>query len=46
MYLFGPSLAVALLDELFEHPAGYFPFATDAQTIDFLACQHSFSAAC
>jgi hypothetical protein len=45
-YAFGPSLAAALLDELFEHPAGYSPIALDAQTIASPACHNCFSASC
>jgi hypothetical protein len=46
MYLIASSRAAALLDELFEHPAGYFPIAQDARTIEFPSCHNSFSAAC
>jgi hypothetical protein len=40
------SLAAALLDGLFEHPArGYF-VVLDVREIEFLPCHNSFSAAC
>jgi hypothetical protein len=39
------SLAAALLDGLFEHPAWYFPVFPDVRTIEVLACQHDFSIA-
>jgi hypothetical protein len=32
-----PSLVVALLDRLFEHPVGHFPIGQDVQTIEILA---------
>src|SRR6266705_2206215 len=40
----GPSLAAALLDELFEHPAGSCPVVPDMRTIEFSAGQHRSSA--
>jgi hypothetical protein len=40
------SLAAALLNGLFEHPAWCFPIAASVQTIEVLAWQHSFSATC
>jgi hypothetical protein len=40
------SLAVALLDSLFEHPARRSPVVPDVQTGEVLACPHRFSAAC
>ena len=42
----GPSLAAALLDSLFENPAGVFSCCAHVRTIEVLACQHSFSEAC
>ena len=41
-----PSLAVALLDGLFEHPAWCSPVVLDMQTKEALACSHGFPAAC
>jgi hypothetical protein len=38
------SLAAALLDDLFEHPARCSPVVLDVQTIKFLPCHNSFSA--
>jgi hypothetical protein len=35
MYLLDPSLAAALLDELFEHPSESYPVVLDRQTIGF-----------
>jgi hypothetical protein len=40
MYLLGPSLAAALPDELFEHPAGLDLAASDVRAIQFLACHN------
>ena len=40
------SLAAALLDSLFEHPAGYIPVIPDVQTSNIPACPQSFSADC
>jgi len=40
------SLAAALLDGLFAHPAGYPPRVPDVRTNEVLACLHCFSAAC
>jgi hypothetical protein len=34
MYLLGSSLAAALLDGLFEHPAGRVPLISDVQVIE------------
>ena len=42
----GPSLAAALLDELFEHPAGSCSVDSDMGTIGFPADRPRFSAAC
>jgi hypothetical protein len=39
------TLAAALLDGLFDHPAGVLLFP-DMQAIKALLCQNSFSAAC
>ena len=39
------SLAAALLDGLFEHPARCYPVVLDVQAIEFPACYNSFSAA-
>jgi hypothetical protein len=36
------SLAAALLDDLFEHPARCSPVVLDVQTIKFLPCHNSF----
>src|SRR6266850_8216754 len=41
----GPSLAAALLDGLFEHPAWRTPVIPDVQTSEILASPQSFSAA-
>jgi hypothetical protein len=38
------SLAAALLDGLFEHPAWFPPVALDVRAIEFLPYSHSFSA--
>jgi len=38
------SLAVALLDGLFEHPARGSPAVLDVRTIEFPPCRNSFSA--
>ena len=40
------SLVAALLDEIFEHPAGHSPIAPDERTIEVPSCHKSFSAAC
>jgi hypothetical protein len=40
------SLAAALLDDLFDHPARHSPVALDTLTSKFLACLENFSAAC
>jgi hypothetical protein len=40
------SLAAALLDGLFEHPAWYSPFVQDVQAIEALLCRKGFSASC
>ena len=40
------SFAAALLDGLFEHPAGRAPVITDVQTSESPACPQSFSTAC
>jgi len=40
------SLAAALLDGLFEHPAEVFSSYPDMQAIEALLCRNSFSAAC
>jgi hypothetical protein len=40
------SLAAALLDELFEHPAWCAPVIQNIQTDEIPACRQSFSAAC
>ena len=40
------SLAVALLDDLFEHPAWYTPVITVVQTSEIKAYPECFSAAC
>jgi hypothetical protein len=45
-YAFGASLAAALLDGLFEHPARYAPVILAVGTIHFPPCHNSFSAAC
>ena len=39
------SLAAALLDGLFEHPAGCSPGVLDVGVIEFLPCHYSFFAA-
>ena len=38
------SLAAALLDGLFEHPAGYSSVVQDLWDMGFPACHNSFSA--
>ena len=38
------SLAAALLDGLFEHPAWHYPIALGVGTIEFSLCCNSFSA--
>jgi hypothetical protein len=40
--LLGSSLAAALLDDIFEQPAGYFSVVPDVQANEDLACQRSF----
>ena len=40
------SLAAALLDSIFEHPARCSPVALDLQAIEFSPCPNSFFAAC
>jgi len=45
-YLLRSSLAAALLDKLFEHPARSCPVVPDLRTIGFPAGRHHFSAAC
>jgi hypothetical protein len=40
------SLAAALLDGLFEHPAWLTPIVSEVRASEFLACPISFSAAC
>jgi len=40
----GPSLAAALLNSLFEHPAWFFPVVSDVKIRDVLAFVRSFSA--
>jgi hypothetical protein len=40
------SLAAALLDGLFEHPARCSPVVLDVRAIEFPPCYNSFSAAC
>ena len=37
------SLAAALLDGLFEHPAWHYPIALEVGTIEFSPCRNSFS---
>jgi len=44
-YALGPSLAAALRDGLFEHPAWHTPTIQDVRTSEVLACPHSVSAA-
>jgi len=39
-------LAAALLDGLFEHPAGYSSVVHDVRAIGFSVCHNSFSATC
>ena len=41
-YAFGPSLAAALLDELFEHPAGSYPVVPTCGPLDFRRAGHDF----
>jgi hypothetical protein len=38
------SLAAALLDGLFEHPARHYPIALEMVIIEFSPCHNSFSA--
>jgi hypothetical protein len=38
------SLAAALLDGLFAHPAWNYPIVLELWTIEFLPCHNSFSA--
>jgi hypothetical protein len=45
VYAFASSLAAALLDSLFEHPARGSPVALDVHAIDDPPCHNSFSAA-
>ena len=45
LYLLASSLAAALLDGLFEHPAGWTPVSTVVQTSEMQACPKCFSAA-
>ena len=40
------SLAAALLDGLFEHPARCSPVVLDVRAMEFPPCHNSFSAAC
>jgi hypothetical protein len=40
------SLAAALLDGLFEHPAGYLSVGHDLWAIGLPVCLNSFSAGC
>jgi hypothetical protein len=40
------SLTAALLDGLFEHPAGSCPVVSDMQGIGFQAGRHCFSVSC
>ena len=40
------SLAAALLNGLFEHPAWYLLLVPDVQTSNILTCHNSFSAVC
>lgn len=40
--LLGPSLAAAMLDELFEHPVDYCPIVPDGHAIEILTCLSSF----
>jgi len=42
----GISLAAALLDGLFEHPAGVAPLVPGVQAIEVLLCRNGFSTAC
>jgi hypothetical protein len=37
------SLAAALLDGLFEHPAWHYPIALEVGAIEFSPCRNSFS---
>ena len=46
LYLLSSSLAAALLNGLFEHPAWCTPVIPDVQTCDIPACPQRFSAAC
>jgi hypothetical protein len=43
-YRLASSLAAALLNSLFEHPAQWFPLVLGVQTIEFPPCHDSFSA--
>jgi hypothetical protein len=40
------SLAAALLNGLFEHPARFSPVVSDVKISDLVACIHSSSTAC
>jgi hypothetical protein len=40
------SLAAALLDSLFEHPAWYIPVIADVQTSEIPVCPQSLSVSC
>jgi Tfp pilus assembly protein PilO len=44
-YLLASSLAAALLNGLFEHPAWWTPVIPDVQISEIQACPESFSAA-
>ncbi|RPH81282.1 MAG: hypothetical protein EHM80_02850 [Nitrospiraceae bacterium] len=45
-YLLGPTLAAALLDSLFEHPAWCSLVIQNAPTFEFPLSRNSFPAAC
>jgi hypothetical protein len=45
MYLLASSLAAALLDSLFEHPAWSFPVVPGMRTSEVLVCSQGFPAA-
>jgi len=45
-YALGPSLATALLDGHFEHPAGYSFSIPQMQFVDFAEVHNRFAAAC
>ena len=45
-YASGFDSPAALLDGLFEHPAGYSSVVLHVQTIEVLACQRIFSTTC